>query len=163
MHDNIVPPISMQIRERRRELGLTLEEVATRAGTSAPTMHRYETGWDRFEIRTLRRIGVALEADVEVRLVPRSSPTPMPPTAPTLISLLAPLFWDSDLQPPHLERYPAWVFERVLVFGNRDQVAATRSYFGDAALAAALERRGIDARTRNYWHLVLEDECIPAF
>lgn len=125
-------------------------------------MHRYETGWDRFELSTLRRIAAALEADVEVHLVRRSAATRQAPTASTLISLLDPVFWDGELKPSDLERYPGWVLERVLVFGNREQVAAARSYFGDPALADALDRRGVDPRTRNYWRLVLGDECIPA-
>jgi hypothetical protein len=41
------------------------------------------------------------------------------------------------------------------MFGGREQVAAARSWYGDHALREAAGRRGIDARTRNYWNLVL--------
>ncbi|MFW6084143.1 MAG: helix-turn-helix domain-containing protein [Gemmatimonadota bacterium] len=166
MYDNkcatVVPPLSTQIRSLRSELGLTLREAAERAGTSAPTMHRYESGWDRFELPTLRRVAAALDADVEVRLVRRSGPAGEKPTRERLIAILDPLFWDRDLLPSDLEDYPGWVLERVLVYGDRRQVDAARHYFGDEALAASLDRRGMDARTRNYWRLVLEDECIRA-
>lgn len=162
MDDKIPAPVSTQLRALRLQLGLTLEDAAKRAGTSAPTMHRYETGWDRFHLPTLQRIAAALEADVEVRLVRRSAPTPPTPTANELIAVLAPVFWDAELQPSDFEKYPGWVLERVLVFGDREQVEAARAFFGDAALAAALDRRGVDERTHNYWLLVLEDECIPA-
>ncbi|MGI9037373.1 MAG: helix-turn-helix domain-containing protein [Gemmatimonadota bacterium] len=155
-------PISTQIRELRLQSGLTLAEVAERAGTSTPTMHRYETGWDRFELSTLRRVAAALGADVEVCLVRRSAPITPAPTTSALISIVESVFWDSELKSSDLERYPGWVLERVLVFGNREQVAAARSYFGDSAITAAIDRRGVDARTRNYWRLVLGESCIPA-
>jgi len=151
----------MQIRKLRTDLGLTLEEAARRAGTSAPSLHRYETGWDRFRVNTLRRIAGALGADVEVRLVARKADGPPMPSPERLVRLLEPLFWDKDLEASDFERYPGWVLERVLVFGNRDQVESARSFFGDETLAATLERRGVDARTRNFWQLVLEDECTP--
>lgn len=162
MIDNTVAPIGMQIRKLRTDLGLTLEEAARRAGTSAPSLHRYETGWDRFRVHTLRRIAGALGADVEVRLVARRKDAPSVPSLKRLVRLIKPLFWDKDLEASDFERFPGWVLERVLVFGNRDQVEAARRFFGDDTLAATLERSGVDARTRNFWLLVLEDACIPA-
>jgi len=162
MNDNTVAPIGAQIRKLRTDLGLTLEETARRAGTSTPSLHRYETGWDRFRLNTLRRIAGALGADVEVRLVTRQEDGPPRPSPERLVRLLEPLFWDKDLEASDFERYPGWVLERVLVFGNRNRVEAARSFFGDEALAASLERPGVDARTRDFWRLVLEDECIPA-
>lgn len=161
MCDNIVPgPIGAQIRRLRTEAGLTLADLAERVGTSAPTMHRYETGWDRFEIATLRRIAEALGATLEVRLAPsRGGPRPVP-TKAELVDLLAPLFWDRELDPAHLERYPGWVLERVVDFGSREQMKAARAWFGDNALAEAIERPGVDVRSRNYWRMILEDACI---
>lgn len=165
MSDNntdVTPPIGAQIRELRLALGLTLQEAADRAGTSAPTMHRYESGWDRFELPTLRRVASALDADLEVRLSRRSTCGAGKPTASELLRILDSLFWDVKLRISDLGEYPGWVLERVLVFGNREQVDAARRYFGDEALLAAVDRRGVDARTRNYWHLVLEDSCTRA-
>ncbi|MFW6089435.1 MAG: helix-turn-helix domain-containing protein [Gemmatimonadota bacterium] len=160
MYDNEpAGPIGPQIRRLRIEQGLTQAEVAERTGTSAPTMHRYETGWDRFQIATLRRIAEALGATLEVRLVqPRGNP-PSVPTEDELLDLLAPLFWDSELGSADLERFPGWVLERVVDFGNREQMAAARAWFGDEALAEAIERPGVDVRSRNYWRLILEDAC----
>ena len=69
MYDNTLsappPPIGTQIRHLRRERGLTLSDLAQLANTSAPTMHRYESGWDRFELNTLRKIAAALGAALE--------------------------------------------------------------------------------------------------
>jgi len=151
-------PIGTQIRLLRKARGWALAELARRAGTSAPTLHRYESGWDRFELDTLRRIAAALDARLEVRFVapaPATSPRPRSPQA--LIQEIAPLFWDHDLTPRDLARYRDWVLERVLTMGGRSQVRAARDYFGDDAMRSALRRRGIDARTRAYWQLILGD------
>lgn len=138
------------------EAGLTLAELAERAGTSAPTMHRYETGWDRFEIATLRRIAEGLGTRLQIRFVPADrGPRP----AAELVDLLAPLFWDKELELAHLERFPGWVLERVVDFGGREQMSAARAWFGDELLAEVIERPGVDARSRNYWRMLLEDAC----
>lgn len=160
MYDNnVAGPIGAQIRRLRTEAGLTLADLAERAGTSAPTMHRYEAGWDRFEIATLRRIAEALGATLEVRIVPpRGGPRPIP-TKAELVELLAPLFWDNELDAIHLERFPGWVLERVVDFGSREQVDAARAWFGDEVLAEAIERPGVHDRSRNYWRMILEDAC----
>jgi transcriptional regulator with XRE-family HTH domain len=145
-------PIGQQIRRLRQERGWTLAELASRAQTSAPTAHRYESGWDRFEVATLRKIAAALGARLEVRLV--AGPAEPPKQSwDELSKLLAPLFWDSDLGDE--PEYPEWVLGRVLMFGNREQVAAARQYFGDEAIRRAVQRRGIDPRTRNYWRVIL--------
>lgn len=160
MKDKKFPPaqsIGAQIRACRRARGLTLATVARRAGTSAPTLHRYESGWERFELPTLRRIASALDARLDVRLIPSPdrSAVALPPSAADLAKLLRPLFWDHDLRAGDLRRHPKWVLRRVLAFGDRAQVAAARRYFGDDAVREAAEHRGSDRRTRNYWRLIL--------
>lgn len=151
-----VPTIGHQIRRLREARGWTLSHLARRAGTSAPALHRYEGGWDRFELTTLRQIASALGARLEVRLVPvrRGSPVSRRPSRRTLVKSLSPLFWDRELLERDLEEYEGWVISRVLVFGNGEQAAAVRRYFGDEAILRALERRDIDSRTRNYWKQV---------
>lgn len=148
-------PIGQQIRRLRQGRGWTLAELARRAQTSGPTLHRYENGWDRFELATLRKIATAVGARLEVRLVPRTETANVEPRLPwkSLATLLSPLFWDVDLG--DRQEHPDWVLGRVLAFGNREQVAAARSYYGDEAIRRAVERRGMDVRTRNYWTLIL--------
>ncbi|MHC4472742.1 MAG: helix-turn-helix domain-containing protein [Planctomycetota bacterium] len=148
--------LGARIREIRRARGWSLAELARRAGTSAPALHRYESGWDRFGVPTLRRIADALGARLEVRLivdekrdVPRHGPR-------RLVELLSPLFWDKDLTVEDLERFPTWVLGRLLAFGNLEQVRAARRHFGDDAVREAIERRDVDARTRNFWTLMLD-------
>jgi transcriptional regulator with XRE-family HTH domain len=155
-------PIGTQIRSLRTSRGWSLATLADKAGTSAPTVHRYENGWDRFEIATLKRIGAALGARVEVALVPGKDSLPHEPARlddASLVELLTPLFWDRALEKNDLLQYSEWVLERVLMFGNRKQVAASRTWFGDALVVRAAKRRGVDPRTRNYWSVVLKGAC----
>lgn len=150
-------PIGPQIRRLREGKGWNLASLAARAGTSASALHRYEGGWERFELTTLRRIAAALGARLEVRLV---APSPARGSGPrrspeALVRLLAPLFWDKPLTPADLDRHPQWVLRRALTFGNRQQVAAARRHFGDDAVRQAVNSRQVDAKTRNYWQLLL--------
>ena len=166
MYDNTFsappPPIGTQIRHLRRERGLTLSDLAQLANTSAPTMHRYESGWDRFELNTLRKIAAALGAALEVRLIPTPElPSSVEPTPEEVLTLVAPLFWDHKLQRADLERHRDWVLGRVLMFGSQTQVRAVRRYYGDSAILKAIRRRETDSRTRNYWEVILEEPCTP--
>ncbi|MFQ5810869.1 MAG: helix-turn-helix domain-containing protein [Armatimonadota bacterium] len=166
MNDNSVPfppaPIGAQIRNLRASKGWSLEELAARAGTSAPTLHRYEGGWERFELATLRRIASALGARLEVRLLPSRRRSREPGrSAWDLVRLLAPLFWDKPLALSNLTDHPLWVLRRVLLFGDARQVDAARRFFGDHAIREAVAHRGVDARTRTYWHLILDEGDAP--
>jgi transcriptional regulator with XRE-family HTH domain len=149
-------PIGFQIHTLRKEHGWSLAELARRAGTSAPTIHRYENGWDRFELATLRRLAAALEVRLNVSLEParREEPASRPSTK-YLARLLRPLFWDRSLEPKDIEQYPQWVLRRALMFGDRQQVEASRRFYGDDAVRAAAAHRETDERTRNYWNLIL--------
>ncbi|MFQ5690362.1 MAG: helix-turn-helix domain-containing protein [Gemmatimonadota bacterium] len=160
MYDNYhqapAPLAGCQIRDLRRARGWSLDELARRAGTSAPTVHRYESGWDRFELATLRKIASALGASFEVRLRPTWRTLLNEPLgAPELVRRIAPLFWDKPLAVSDLTDHARWVLGRVLMFGEPEQVRAARRFFGDEAIADAVRARAIDARTRNYWNLIL--------
>lgn len=162
MYDNNVgpcaPPLGQQIRRLREARGWTLAELARRAATSGPTLHRYESGWDRFELATLRKIASALGARLDVRMVPAQRLTLRSgrPSRKSLVQQLSSLFWDRELTEADLAEYPEWVLGRVLMFGNRSQAAAVRKHFGDEAVRRAVGRRGIEARTRAYWRLMLK-------
>ena len=167
MDDNFYPPsapLGSQLRALRRAGGWSLAEAARRAGTSAPALHRYESGWDRFELRTLRRLAAALDARLEVRLVPTGSPaggrrrlpSDRAPSARELVKRLAPLFWDRDLAAADLEEYREWVIRRVIMFGGMEEVALLRRFYGDGAVQRAARHRSVDRRTRNFWRLLEE-------
>jgi transcriptional regulator with XRE-family HTH domain len=159
MNDKSAPPepVGSQLRRLRTERGMTLAELARLAGTSAPTLHRYESGWDRFEIRTLRKLAAALGARLEVRLDAPSMRASAfrRPSGRLLATSLRPLFWDRPLRERDLARHAGWVIERVLTAGTLAQVRAARAYFGEDAIRSAAQRRGVDPRTRAYWRLLL--------
>ncbi|HJN51046.1 MAG: helix-turn-helix transcriptional regulator [Pseudomonadales bacterium] len=163
MYDNkSAPLIGPQIRKLRTGRGLTLQELARRAGTSASALHRYETGWDRFEIATLRRIATALGGHLEVRLLADDiRPAPTKPGNREILRLLAPLFWDKRLTSADLEDHTLWALCRVLMYGNRKQMQAMRRYCGDDLIRSAIAQRGVDSRTRSYWELILGQEHAP--
>jgi len=151
-------PIGHQIRQLRKVKGWSLARLADEAGTSAPSLHRYENGWDRFEVATLRRIATALDAHLEVTLVPKASHggTP-PPSDGELLKLISPLFWDHDLDVDHFRSNPTWVINRVLMQGDMTQARAVRCYFGNNAIREAIHSRGVDGKTRTYWLTVIKE------
>jgi transcriptional regulator with XRE-family HTH domain len=149
-------PLGHQIRRLREARGWTLADLARLVGTSAPALHRYENGWDRFRVDTLRKLADALGARLDVQLVPTAGARRRAaPTAAALRKTLAPLFWDRDLRAADLAGHQGWVLERVLTAGSGAQVRAARAFFGNDAIRRAVARRGVDRRTRNYWELVL--------
>ncbi|MCE2423884.1 MAG: helix-turn-helix transcriptional regulator [Pseudomonadales bacterium] len=137
---------------------MTLQQLADKVGTSASALHRYEAGWDRFEVATLRRIATALGAQLEVRLLAPEPPMLEKPDARSLVRQIGPLFWDKRLTVEDLASHPEWVLTRVLMFGNGDQARAARSFFGNDPIRDAIGRRGVDPRTRAYWKLLLGDD-----
>jgi transcriptional regulator with XRE-family HTH domain len=148
-------PLGPAIRRLRKAKGLSLKQLAVKVGTSESAIHRYESGWDRFEIRTLRRLAEALDATLEIRLEKRSDADD-PRDARDLTRGIAPLFWDVDLQPHHLRDNPDWVLRRVLEFGDLDQNRWVRRYFGDDAIARAAQHRSLSPRVRRFWEVVLQ-------
>jgi transcriptional regulator with XRE-family HTH domain len=151
-------PLGHQLRRLREARGWTLADLARQVGTSAPALHRYENGWDRFRVDTLRKLADALGARLDVRLVPAAhARRPPVPTAAALRKALAPLFWDRDLRSADLVGHEGWVLGRVLTAGSGVQVNAARAFFGDEAIRRAVARRGVDRRTRAYWKLILDE------
>ena len=59
-------PIAAHLRERRFELGLTQQEVATAAGTSHTAISRLESGAHTPNLETLRKIAAVLDEELLV-------------------------------------------------------------------------------------------------
>lgn len=57
-------PIAAHLRERRFELGLTQEQVATAADTSHTAISRLENGMHMPQLTTLRRIAAVLDEEL---------------------------------------------------------------------------------------------------
>ena len=165
MHDNTMTAragISEQLKGRRLALGLSLAEVARRAGTSAASLSRYENGWTRFETYTLRKLALALNCDLEIALVPMEEGKPPVRTAQAAAKQLGRLFWDHQLVPDDFEAHPVWVVERVLEYGTLADVKMLRDHMGRAAfLAATASAQRMSPRTLNCWRHMLIMEGIP--
>ncbi len=64
--------IADQVSERRRELGLSQQQLAELTGTTQSAIARLESGGRPPRIDTLLRITSALDCDLEVRLRQRA-------------------------------------------------------------------------------------------
>jgi hypothetical protein len=62
------------------------------------------------------------------------------------------------LRESDLTTYAGWILERALTSGDHAQVRAARAFYGDKAVSSAVERRGVDPRTRRYWRLMLGEK-----
>jgi transcriptional regulator with XRE-family HTH domain len=156
--DAIDPAVGL--RELRKRGGWSLQDVARKAGTSAATVHRYESGWARFEVFTLRKLARALDCEIEVRFV--SAPRVRRPSRAAVVKTLRRLFWDRPLQQADVDRHPAWIVARVLEYGQMGDVNAIvrrlgRERFLD--VVAGLHLPG--PRTRRLWDEMLKLEGRP--
>jgi transcriptional regulator with XRE-family HTH domain len=150
--------ISTQLQERRRELGLSQAQLARRADTSVPTLSRYENGWSRFEVSTLRKLATALGCELLIELKPKKAPAGRP-SATEVVERIRRLFWDTRLEEDHLEENTLWVVERVLELGNLDDVRALIAHFGrERFLRNVAEARLTSVRARAFWQRMLEKE-----
>lgn len=61
----IYPSLSFNIRERRKELGLTQKELAKKVGVSFRTIQNYENGITPPSLYIIEKIALALEVSVE--------------------------------------------------------------------------------------------------
>lgn len=163
MYDNNMSlEISQQLRRRRGELGLSLKDVARRAGTSTTALSRYEHGWTRFETYTLQKLALALNCDLTISLSPRDTVRPPRCTAQEAVTRLGRLFWDHDLKAADLAAYPVWVVERVLDYGTLADVDLLRNHMGHQAfLQAVAAAQRLSPRTANFWRQLLKMEGIP--
>jgi len=154
--------IGSQIRGIRKDRGLSLQEVAVRAGTSAPAMHRYEGGYEGYSYPTLRKIANALDADLEIHFKPRrrlrswKGDAGMTVTRKLLYDRIRSLFWDRKITAAELDEFPVWVLQRILTEGNLKQVRLVVAYYGLDRVAEAIQGRGVDEKTRVFWECLLE-------
>jgi len=152
--------ISRQIGARRKRLGLSLSQLARRANTSPATLSRYENGWSRFEISTLRKLATALDCDLVVKLQPRPRWVEQP-TPENVVQQIRRLFGDQEPSADHLEQNPLRVVERVLEYGGLGDIRILTAYFGrDSFLRLVGKARFSSARTRELWRSVLEREGV---
>ena len=153
--------VSNQIRARREELGLSLAELARRADTSPATVSRYESGWTRFEVYTLRKLATALGCELVITFRPKDRP-PHRPSPSGVVKRLQRLFWDQRLAVEHLEANSLWVVERVVELGDLDDVRLLIGHLGkERFLQHVAEARFSSEKTRAFWQQILAREGVP--
>ena len=159
MHDNGMKfgeTVSEQLLKRRKALGLSLSDIARRAGTSPATVSRYEHGWTRFETYTLRKLAAALGCELNIRLLPKRRPPPPSADAAAGMARLQRLFWDHPLVKQDLQTHPVWVAERVLEYGTLDDVQVLQELMGRTRFLSAIAQADrVTPRTRNFWCQIL--------
>ena len=83
--------IGAKIRKRRKELGLSQEELAEKVGVSYQQVQRYENGSSTLNVENVQRIAHALGAPAIAFLGVDNSQVMAEPVAPGASS-----FWSSD-------------------------------------------------------------------
>ena len=152
-----VTELTRDLRRLRLARGWSLAELARRAGTSAPTVHRYETGWRRFELYTLQKLATALGCTLDLRLAPSRADRAVDPRDAR--DRLRRIFWDHRLRKSDFESFPEWVTRRVLEAGNLDDVRALRGHYGRARFLEIVGRIHFGSnRTRIFWERMLRQE-----
>jgi len=148
------------LKKRRLALGLTLAQVARKSDTSVSALSRYENGWHRFELATLEKLAGALGCRLSVKLEPlEDNLSEEKTTAGEVIGRIERLFWDKKPRPEDLNRYPRWIVERVLEFGNLRDVRTLIGYFGrDEFLELVSMCRFSSKRTSVFWENILKRE-----
>ncbi len=148
------------LKKRRLALGLTLAQVARRSDTSISALSRYENGWHRFELATLDKLAAALGCRLSLKLEPLENAVPEEKkTAGEVIGQIERLFWDKKPRPEDLARYPRWIVERVLQFGNLTDVRTLIAHFGrDDFLDLVSSCRFSSRRTAVFWENILKRE-----
>lgn len=134
-------------------LGLTLAQVARRAGTSVPALCRYEKGWARFEISTLRKLATSLGCRLKIELVP----VPQPPGRgfDQGIMKLRRLFWDRRFSADDLERHPRWVVGRIVEYGDIADVRFLAGVMGVKQFLQLTDSvRFSSRRAARFWELI---------
>jgi len=159
--------ISGKLKKRRLEVGLSLSQLARRVNTSPATLSRYENGWDRFELYTLRKLATALGCRLKVELEPLDANSGKRKSASDFQGLQR-LFWDRKLRKRDMDQYPLWVLERVLEFGSLEDVNYLVNQMGQKQFLEQVALvRFKSVKTENFWRLILEREgivpCIKRF
>jgi transcriptional regulator with XRE-family HTH domain len=153
--------ISADLRRMRKARKMPLSRLARLAGTSVATASRYESGWTRFELATLRRLATALGYRMEIswHLLDGGAPRE---TEADLVRRLGRLFWDRALQPGDMEQYPRWVVGRVIQFGKVADIRALSEFFGRGRfLTIVADLRMPSAKMERFWLGLLRLEGIP--
>lgn len=73
-----------------------------------------------------------------------------------LPSFLKTYFWDVDFQKLDFEKYPNFVIERILEYGNQRSVSWLSQFFSrDIIKETVINSRTLSPKSANFWALIL--------
>jgi transcriptional regulator with XRE-family HTH domain len=156
MNDTV--PVHEQLRKQRFARGYSLSRLARLADTSPATLSRYENGWTRFEMATLRKLATALGCELRIELHPVPSRSHGPATVQDVVRRLRRLSWDVELDESVLLNHQRWIVERVLEYGNLSDIDVLVSFLGRREFLDTVSRARLSPRTREFWNRLLERE-----
>jgi transcriptional regulator with XRE-family HTH domain len=152
--------ISSRLRELRLKRGLTLAQVAARAGTSSATLSKYENGWERFELYTLSKIATALGCRLKIDFE-FGGQTRSPGSVSSCKKKIQRLFWDHKLKDGDFKRYPQWIVERVVEYGSLEDIHSVIRVMGKRFFLRQVSScRFRSPKALNFWRSVLEREGV---
>ena len=121
---------------------------------------RYESGWSRFELTTLRKLATALGYRIEIMWRPlRQSGTCE--SEEQLIRQLGRLFWDRRLERGDADSYPRWIVGRVLQYGKIADIQALCAFLGrERFIGIVSDHRMPSAKLERFWSAMLRLEGV---
>jgi len=121
-------------------------------------LSRYENGWQRFEVQTLRKIARALGCRLRIELEPTSTPAEIPDRN-RITGQLKRLFWDRPLASSDIDEFPRWVVQRVLEMGTMQDVQMLVAFMQKKRFLEVVSQiQFSSARTESFWKLMLKKE-----
>jgi transcriptional regulator with XRE-family HTH domain len=139
---------------------MPLSRLARLAGTSIATMSRYESGWSRFELTTLRKLATALGYRLEIVWHPLHQGDPCESEA-QLVQRLGRLFWDRRLERGDVQSYPRWIVGRVIQYGKIADIRALSTFLGrERFLGIVSNLRMPSLKADRFWQAMLRCEGV---
>ncbi|MGA2977075.1 MAG: helix-turn-helix transcriptional regulator [Spirochaetia bacterium] len=152
--------VSADLRRLRKTRRMPLSRLARLAGTSVATVSRYESGWNRFELATLRRLATALGYRLEIVWRPLKQGNACKSEA-QLGQRIGRLFWDRRIGQGDVKRYPQWIVGRVIQYGKIADILALSTYLGrDRFLGIVSDIRMPSPKAERFWRAMLRLEGV---
>jgi transcriptional regulator with XRE-family HTH domain len=152
--------VSSDLHRLRKMQGLSLSRLARLVGTSSATISRYESGWSRFELATLRKLATALGYRIELVWHPLWQSGACE-SEEQLKRQLGRLFWDRRLEPGDADRYPRWIVGRVLQYGKIADIRALCAFLGrERFIGIVSDLRMPSVKLERFWNAMLRLEGV---
>jgi transcriptional regulator with XRE-family HTH domain len=152
--------VSADLRRLRKTRNMPLSRLARLAGTSVATVSRYESGWSRFELSTLRKLATALGYRLELKWRPLGQGGACKSEA-QLGQRLSRLFWDRRLEQGDVRRYPRWIVGRVIQYGKIVDILGLSAFLGrERFLEIVSDLRMPSPKVERFWQAMLRLEGV---